>query len=128
VLVSSECSSLVLLLATSKLCLFRDALSYFLYYNLQKDDIEAINELGAWPGKEKDIAQQVKTTAKTALTRALNKESRKVASGEVNTIIGTAGRAAKGKGKSTEVVEVDGEAQSNEEEETEDVPIEEMLY
>lgn len=44
-------------------------------YALTRDDTEAINELGVWPGA-KDIAQNVSTKAKSALTRALNKEHR----------------------------------------------------
>jgi hypothetical protein len=47
----------------------------YINYALTKDDTEAINELGVWPGSE-DISKKVSTKAKSALTRALNKEHR----------------------------------------------------
>ena len=49
----------------------------FKHYDLTRDDTEAINELGVWPDA-RDIAQNVNSKTKAALTRTLNKENRKL--------------------------------------------------
>jgi replication factor C subunit 1 len=53
----------------------REVIELYKYYDLTRDDTEAINELAVWPGA-RDIAQNVNTKTKSALTRNLNKESR----------------------------------------------------
>lgn len=55
---------------------FRDVVEVYKAYDIVKDDVEAINELGIWPSSKKDISFCVSTKAKSALTRALNKERR----------------------------------------------------
>ncbi|CAD5210611.1 unnamed protein product [Bursaphelenchus xylophilus] len=45
-------------------------------YDLVKDDMEAINEIGLWD-PNKDIAKKIETKTKAALTRALNKDPQK---------------------------------------------------
>lgn len=66
--------------------LCREVLQVYDSYNLVRDDTEAINELGVWPNK-KDIAQSVATKAKSALTRALNKEKRLLPYAQANTVV-----------------------------------------
>lgn len=53
------------------------------YYNLLREDAEAINELAVWPSsapggkpKEKELASMVSSKTKAAFTRALNKKHR----------------------------------------------------
>uniref|UniRef100_A0AC34FHK5 Replication factor C subunit 1 n=1 Tax=Panagrolaimus sp. ES5 TaxID=591445 RepID=A0AC34FHK5_9BILA len=53
----------------------REVIELYKHYDLTRDDTEAINELAVWPGA-RDIAQNVNTKTKSALTRNLNKESR----------------------------------------------------
>ncbi|KAI1699605.1 ATPase family associated with various cellular activities (AAA) domain-containing protein [Ditylenchus destructor] len=64
----------------------KEVLQVYDSYNLVRDDTEAINELGVWPNK-KDIAQSVATKAKSALTRALNKEKRLLPYAQANTVV-----------------------------------------
>jgi hypothetical protein len=55
---------------------FRDALEVYHAYDLIRDDLESINELGMWNEKQ-DLWSKVKPTVKTALTRALTKDNHK---------------------------------------------------
>lgn len=77
-------SSLTLILATHfNLIHFREVVELYDYYNLLREDAEAINELAVWPSsapggkpKENDLASMVSSKTKAAFTRALNKKHR----------------------------------------------------
>jgi len=60
----------------------REVVKLYLHYNLLRDDADAINELGVWPTaagiSKKDLASLVPAKTKSALTRALNKEQRRL--------------------------------------------------
>lgn len=56
--------------------IFREALDVYHAYDLVKDDLEAINELGMWNEKD-DMWKQIKSTVKASLTRALGKDNHK---------------------------------------------------
>ncbi|KAI1722830.1 ATPase family associated with various cellular activities (AAA) domain-containing protein [Ditylenchus destructor] len=84
----------------------KEVLQVYDSYNLVRDDTEAINELGVWPNK-KDIAQSVATKAKSALTRALNKEKRLLPYAQANTVV--KGRRKGGAAAAADAGEEDGE-------------------
>lgn len=65
---------------------FRRVVEIYNTYKLIRDDTEAINELGAWPNR-KDIAQSIASKAKSALTRALNKEHRMLPYAQPNAVV-----------------------------------------
>uniref|UniRef100_A0AC34Q8H6 DNA replication factor RFC1 C-terminal domain-containing protein n=1 Tax=Panagrolaimus sp. JU765 TaxID=591449 RepID=A0AC34Q8H6_9BILA len=53
----------------------KEVIEVYKHYDLMREDTEAMEELGLWPGM-KDIREKVSTKAKSALTRNLNKEVR----------------------------------------------------
>lgn len=55
---------------------FRDTLEVYHAYDLVKEDLETINELGMWNEKD-DLWGRVKSSRKAALTRALGKDGHK---------------------------------------------------
>lgn len=56
--------------------LFSEALEVYHAYDLVKEDLENINELGMWNEKD-DLWGKVKSATKASLTKALNKDTHK---------------------------------------------------
>jgi hypothetical protein len=98
-------------------------LEVYNHYFLLKEDTEAINELGIWPvlggKKQQDLAAQVSTKAKSALTRQLNKERRLLPFSQPQTV--KSGRKKAGTTGPSKEKETDGDDEAAEEQEADDL-------